>query len=114
LDAAGHGEIPVELLGETHDRGRSHLTAPAQAAESRVRQQIKEPRLSALSTTATALIGQENAWQCRVSHVDGRHWDVLAARSRGGAQLPESCGKEPVPSWQWSISVTPALTDQGH
>ena len=104
VDAAGCGEIPVDLLGETHDRGRSHLTAPAQAAESRVRQQIQELRLSALSSTATALPGQENAWRCRVSHVDGRHWEVLAARSPGGAELPESCGKEPVPSWQWSIN----------
>jgi len=113
VDAAGLGELPVELLGETHDRGRSHLIAPAQAAESTVRQQIQEPHFAALSTTATALPRQENAWHCRVIHVDGRHWDVLAARSPGGAELPESCGKEPVPSWQWSISVTSVLTDHG-
>ena len=47
--------------------------------------------------------GQENAWQCRVSHVDGRHWDVVAVRGPGGDDLPESCGKAPVPTWQWSV-----------
>jgi hypothetical protein len=103
VDAATRDEVPVELLGATHDRGRSHLTAPGQAAESVVRQQIQETGLLALSTTATPRPGQENAWQCRVSHVDGRHWDVVAARGPGGADLPESCGREPVPTWQWSV-----------
>jgi len=103
VDAATRDEVPTELLGATYDRGRSHLTAPGQAAESVVRQQIQEPGLLALSTTATPRPGQENAWQCRVSHVDGRHWDVVAARGPSEVDLPESCGKEPVPTWQWSV-----------
>jgi hypothetical protein len=97
------GEVPTGLLGQTYDRGRSHLSAPGQAAESLVREQIHEPSLLALSTTASARPDQENAWQCRVSHVDGRQWDVVAVRSTTGDELPESCGKEPVPHWQWSL-----------
>ena len=37
LDAAARGRLPAELLGPVHDRGRSPLPAPAQAAESFVR-----------------------------------------------------------------------------
>jgi len=103
VDAAVCDEVPTALLGATYDRGRSHLTAPGQAAESVVRQQIQEPGLLALSTTATPRPDQQNAWQCRVSHADGRHWDMVAVRGPGGDDLPESCGKEPVPTWQWSV-----------
>jgi hypothetical protein len=103
LDAATRSEIPSELMGATHDRGRSHLSAPGQAAESLIREQVPEPRLLALSTTATPRPGQDNAWQCRVSHLDGRFWDVVAVRSPTGDDLPESCGKDPVPRWQWSV-----------
>ena len=103
VDAALRGEVPSDLMGATHDRGRGHLTAPGQAAESVVRQQIREPRLIALSTTAVPRPDQENSWQCRVSHIDGRHWDVVAVRALRGKDLLESCGKEPVPTWQWSV-----------
>jgi hypothetical protein len=108
VDAGARDEVPMELLGTAYDRGRSHLSPPAQAAESIVRQQIQEPSLLALSTTATPQPGRESAWQCRVSHRDGRAWDVLAVRGSGGEDRPESCGKAPVPSWQWSV-----LTDFG-
>ena len=103
VDAATHGQVPTQLLGAMHDRGRSHLAAPGQAAESIVREQVQEAALLALSTTSTPRSGRENAWQCRVSHVDGRHWDVVAVRGPRGDDLPESCGKEPVPTWQWSV-----------
>ena len=108
LDAASADEVPFELMGGSHDRGRSHLSAPGQAAESHVRAQIAEPVLPALSTTAALRADREDTWACRVSHVDGRHWDVVAVRSPAGDDLPESCGKEPVPRWQWSI-----LSDTG-
>ena len=106
LDAAARGELPAELMGSAYDRGRSHLTPPAQAAESQVRQQIRERCLTALSTTTGPHPGQDNAWQCQVTHVDGRHWDVVAVRSSGGEDRPESCGKTAVPSWQWDCAVT--------
>jgi len=103
VDAATRGEVPVELLGAAYDRGRSHLKAPGQAAESTVRQQIQEPRLLALSTTTARLPGQENAWHCRVSHVDGRHWDVVAVRELRPEDRPETCGRAAVPTWDWSV-----------
>ena len=103
VDAATRGEVPVELLGAAYDRGRSHLPPPGQAAEAVVRQQIQEPSLSALSTTTRPQPGRDDAWQCRVSHLDGRYWDVVAARGSGGEDLPESCGKAPAPTWQWSV-----------
>jgi len=59
--------------------------------------------LLALSTTSTPRPGQENTWQCRVNHIDGRHWDVEAVRSPSGDDRRQSCGAEPVPAWQWSV-----------
>jgi hypothetical protein len=103
VDAAAVGEVPAMLLGAMNDRGRSHLHAAGQAAESMVRQRIHEASLLALSTTTTPRPDQENAWQCRVSHVDGRHWDISAERSHGGEDLALSCGQDPVPVWQWSL-----------
>jgi hypothetical protein len=103
LDAAMRAEVPTQLLGAMYDRGRSHLAAPGQAAESIVRQQIHEASLLALSTTSTPRPGQENTWQCRVNHIDGRHWDVEAVRSPSGDDRRQSCGAEPVPAWQWSV-----------
>jgi hypothetical protein len=103
LDAATREEVPTQLMGAAFDRGRSHLGAAGQAAESMVRQQIQEPRLLALSTTAAPRPDQANAWQCQVSHVDGRRWDVVAVRGSRRDDLPESCGKAPIPTWQWSV-----------
>lgn len=104
VDAARGGEFPAELMGGRYDRGRSSLDAAGQAAESTVRQQIQEPGLTTLSTTARPKPDQENVWQCRVSHLDGRHWDVVAVRRSGADDLPDSCGKEPVPAWQWTVT----------
>jgi hypothetical protein len=103
VDASTRGEVPLELLGAAYDRGRSHLTPAAQAAESTVRAQILEPRLLALSTTAVPLQGRDGAWACQVTHVDGRHWDVVAVRESVGEDRPESCGKAPVSAWRWSV-----------
>lgn len=114
IDAARHGQVPLELLGSASDRGRSHLTAPGQAAESIVRERILEPNLLALSTMAELRAGHKNAententessWRCRVTHVDGRRWDVVAVRGSGGDDLPASCGKAPVPTWAWDCIV---------
>ena len=105
VDAAARDEVPVELLGAVYDRGRSHLSPAAQAAESVVRQRVQEPNLLALATTATATAHATgtNAWLCTVRHVDGRHWDVVAVRRPGAEDRPESCGKMPVPTWEWSV-----------
>jgi hypothetical protein len=103
VDAATSGQLPKQLLDAVHDRGRSHLSAAGQAAESTVRHEIQEASLLALGTTAAPHPDQENTWQCRVSHVDGRRWDLLAVRTPGGESLPQSCGMPPGPTWQWSV-----------
>ncbi|MEO8555615.1 MAG: sucrase ferredoxin [Actinomycetota bacterium] len=103
VDAAARDEVPVELLGSAYDRGRSHLSAAAQAAESMVRQRVQEPNLLALATTAAPHPHRADAWLCTVRHVDGRHWDVVAVRGPGAEDRPESCGKMPVPTWEWSV-----------
>ena len=105
LDAAARGQLPAELLGPVHDRGRSPLTAPAQAAESFVRQQIGEIDLTALSTVPDADNGSAERVRSRVTHRDGRSWDVLATRTAAQGERPDSCGKAPVPSWQWDCSL---------
>jgi hypothetical protein len=115
LDAAARGQLPAELLGPVHDRGRSPLTAPAQAAESFVRQQIGEVDLTALSTLSDPDPdpgdgpypdhGPAERVRSRVTHRDGRSWDVLATRTAAQGERPDSCGKAPVPSWQWDCSL---------
>ena len=103
VDAAARDEVPVELLGPAYDRGRSHLSPAAQAAESVVRQRVQEPNLLALATTAEPHATHADAWLCTVRHVDGRHWDVVAVRGPGADDRPESCGRLPVPTWEWSV-----------
>ena len=105
LDAAARGQLPSELLGPVHDRGRSALTAPAQAAESFVRQQIGEVDLTALSTVADPDEGPPERVRSTVTHRDGRSWDVLATRTAAPGVRPDSCGKASVPSWQWDCSL---------
>jgi len=103
VDAAARDEVPVGLLGAAYDRGRSHLPPSAQAAESVVRQRVQEPNLLALATTAAPHATRADAWLCTVRHVDGRQWDVVAVRTPGAEDRPESCGKVPVPTWEWSV-----------
>lgn len=106
LDAAEHGRVPASLLGPVHDRGRSVLSPPAQAAESFVRHQIGEVDLTALSVAARPAGTGTDHWSCTVAHRDGRSWDVFATRASGHGERPDSCGKAPVPTLQWDC--TPA------
>ena len=98
--------MPAALLGPVHDRGRSVLSPPAQAAESFVRHQIGEVDLTALSAAAGPAGAGPDRWCCTVTHRDGRSWDVLATRASGHGERPDSCGKAPVPTLQWDC--TPA------
>ncbi len=98
LGAALSGHTPVELLGPTHDRGRSALSPDAQCAESFVREQLAETRLRALSTREVGSEGlDEQTTAVRVAHEDGRSWLVHVRREPAGVSRPESCGKKPVP-----------------
>lgn len=106
LDAAGTGRLPAEVLGPVHDRGRSPLDPPAQAAESHIRAQTREVDLTALSTTAEpeADAGAAGGWCCTVRHRDGRSWQVRAVRTQDDHPRPESCGKAPRAAWTWSCA----------
>lgn len=106
VDAAAAGQLPAAALGERHDRGRSGLDAPAQAAESHLREQLGELDLSAFTTTAAPCTDVEgrDAWLCSVRHRDGRSWEVQAKRVLG-PELPASCGKAASPAVAWHLST---------
>lgn len=91
LGASMDGHTPVELLGGTHDRGRSGLPPASQCAESTVRASIAETRLAALAAGPPTPSGDGH--EVTVTHVDGRTWLVRVVRAPKGAQRPESCGK---------------------
>ena len=85
--------------------GASPLTAPAQAAESastsRSARSTSPPCRRRAKPGATPLEHRLS----RVTHRDGRSWDVLATRTAAHGERPDSCGKAPVPSWQWDCSL---------
>lgn len=102
LAAEKRHEIPVELSTAQHDRGRSCFRAPLQVAESFVRQHISEVRGTALTASGDA-VGKD-AWECTVTHVDGRTWTVNVA-GEAGPEVKSSCGKAPVPSNVWRAEL---------
>lgn len=106
VDAAVEAALPLAALGPAHDRGRSALSAPAQAAESLIRHEIGETALTALSTTLETGSDDET-WGALVVHRDGRTWCVAVHREQGPYRRPSSCGKTagPVVHWQMTKST---------
>jgi len=102
LDQAASGRIPRAALGRTHDRGRSALSPPAQAAESFVRERTGIRELVVLSTTLT---DANDRWEAAVGHPDGRAWQVEVTRRAVPGDLPESCGKKAIPTWDWDCAL---------
>ncbi|MGO4343721.1 sucrase ferredoxin [Pedococcus sp. 2YAF34] len=108
LAAAGRGELPQRALGPLHDRGRSPLDGAEQAAESHVRHLVGETSLTALTTSAPATAApapDSGAVAVVVSHRDGREWLVACERRTGPTELPESCGKTPIPVATWETAI---------
>jgi hypothetical protein len=109
LGAASSGHLPAWALGPVHDRGRSALPGPAQAAESFVRSLIGETSLTALTTSAAPAAspsaGEPEADVFAVGHADGRQWTVVATAVRMGVDLPESCGKRAVAPLEWRLRL---------
>jgi hypothetical protein len=107
LDAADRDELPLRLLGPAHDRGRSPLSPPEQAAESHVRLLIGEKSLTALTTSvrdapSTPDPGATSSpTTVAVVHRDGREWLVDCERRSQPTELPESCGKAALPVAAW-------------
>ena len=107
LTEAGNGHLPGSVLGPLHDRGRSPLPGPHQAAESVVRHHAEVTDLTALSV-ADAAPGDGSEGTARdatttyaVRHRDGRVWHVVLER-RTHEGLPESCGKTAGRVEDWS------------
>ena len=94
LQASLTGHTPAELLGPSHDRGRSPLAAPAQCAESHVRATLGETRLDSL--WAGAPTPSTDGDDVVVTHADGRRWLVHVTRVPTARVRPESCGKKGV------------------
>jgi hypothetical protein len=105
LAASRSGNVPRELLGPRHDRGRSGLPAPAQVAESFVRDLMAETRLSNL--VAGAPTANADGHLVPVSHADGRRWAIEVRRVPTGSHHPESCRKSPVEVHEWVASIAP-------
>jgi hypothetical protein len=93
LDAAAHGRLPRDVLGAAHDRGRSCLAPPAQAAESAVRAALLETTIEALSTTLHET--GDSTWSATVRHADGRQWTVPVTRTLQDGLRAPSCAKAP-------------------
>ena len=85
-----HGRLPRDLLGPEHDRGRSSLPPPAQAAESAVRAAVGETAIEALSTPA-ARGTRRRPGRRRCGTSDGRQ---LVGRGHAAARRP-GCGRRP-------------------
>jgi hypothetical protein len=110
LVRAAAGQLPEGVLGPLHDRGRSALTPPQQAAESHVRQLAGITDLTALTVADEDEVTADDAddagptpdgaTRYAVRHRDGRTWRVELER-REHDDLPESCGKAPVRVVDW-------------
>lgn len=95
LDAAASGRLAPQALGETHDRGMSHLEPRLAAAVSFVAASVPE-------TDPHALRAEAGSSAVVVRHRDGRQWS-LAVTETSGEPLPDSCGKPPRPSRTWRV-----------
>lgn len=95
LTDAVTGHLPASLLGPLHDRGRSPLSGPQQAAESFVRHHARVTDLVALTVEDA-----DSAGSYVVRHEDGRGWTVALRRSHH-EDLPESCGKTAIRVEDW-------------
>ena len=101
VDAAAGGELPVELVGAAYDRGRSHLAPPAQAAESTVRQQVREPNLLAFTTTAEPHPSLATPWHVYLSPFYGRYLGFFARRWPAAPARPAASRPQSWPTLPW-------------
>lgn len=120
LAAADSGLMPAELLSDRHDRGFTRLEPAAQVAEHAVRTALGDPAYSACDAElprplpgADASPEGHDPVSVRVTHRDGRAWEV-ALGWVSAPDLPESCGKGPLPTGHWTVSaITPLGLDLG-
>lgn len=105
LDASADGKLPRDILGPQHDRGRSSISPPAQAAESAVRAALGETAIEALATTVQPT--GDAAWHAIVRHIDGREWSATVGRTVASGLRAPSCHKEPEPYSTYDVEIAP-------
>ncbi len=98
LESADLGDLPFGLLGPWHDRGGSAYPPRVQVAESAVRDEIGENDLEALTAAASGPM------EVRVTHRDGREWDVALSVVEGASRR-NSCGEPEVPARTWTATI---------
>lgn len=101
VDAEARRELCLAALDAAHDRGRSHLDLPAQAAEAWVRARTEETSLRALTSRIES--GDEWDAQVRVTHEDGRAWRLRVHKEPTGERLYDSCGNDPAPAHRFYV-----------
>ena len=110
LTEASTDHLPRSVLGPRHDRGRSPLPGPHQAAESFVREQAGITDLTALTVDdlpgGASPPGTAEEGTYAVRHLDGRVWHVRLERV-AQEDLPESCGKVAVRVADWVGRLLP-------
>ncbi|GAB2494158.1 sucrase ferredoxin [Luteococcus sediminum] len=85
-------------LDGQHDRGRTCLPAMARIADAWLRAATGE-------TDPGAVVYEVDGQTVRASHRDGRTWTLaVEKRSSDETQVPESCGKAPVPATWWNVT----------
>ncbi|MDX6312751.1 MAG: hypothetical protein QOF44_2215 [Streptomyces sp.] len=94
LAAARDGRVVLDGC-----RGRSAYDRPGQAADLAVRALTGEDRVDALTVEGT-----------RVTHVDGRQWDVDVAQVAAEPPRPESCGAAPVTPVRMEVTGVRAVS----
>ncbi len=116
LDSALEGRLGAL----DHHRGRTALSAPAQAAEHAVRRAVGVAELDALDAlrrvdgvavpASLRWEGEDGVADVEVRHRDGRAWQVLVRREPLGLARPESCGKIALDVASW-IAAEPVDID---
>jgi hypothetical protein len=110
LDAAARGHLPKDMLGSQHDRGRSCLTPPGQAAESALRAALFETEIEALSTAVHQTGG--STWSAQVRHADGRRWSLVVQRGAPTGLRAPSCGRAPEPYSAYDVELPADLASR--
>ncbi|WP_035852967.1 sucrase ferredoxin [Kitasatospora azatica] len=109
-DTAAKEVLAATAAGRTAlpwSRGRSCWDRPGQAAEHAVRELTGEHAADAL--TVTQEDSPEGGWRCRVTHSDGRAWQVEVARALSEPPRSESCGKAPATPVRMDVRTVTAL-----
>ena len=98
LEATYHGRMVTDWC-----RGRSIWERPGQAAELALREVVREDAAEVLTVQQTELAADR--WSVRITHADGRAWEVRVIRTLEGPPRSESCLKIPTVPDRYSVEL---------